>query len=98
MKRYLLSKKARLVIRALLIAVVMAAAAAQSLPAWAQSAELKRGNIVPRDPNSHATIDGTCMTNFLPRINVSRKFGKGGCVPTQPLISSSYICLINVGA
>ena len=35
MKRYLPSKKARVVIRDLLIAVVMVAGAAQSLPTWA---------------------------------------------------------------
>jgi hypothetical protein len=40
MKRYLPSKKARSVIRALLIALVLAAGPIQSPPAWAQSAEL----------------------------------------------------------
>ena len=40
MKRYLPSKKTRLVIRALLIAVVILAGPIQSPPVWAQSAEL----------------------------------------------------------
>ena len=40
MKRYLLSKKTRLVIRGLLIAVVILAGPIQSPPVWAQSAEL----------------------------------------------------------
>tara|TARA_Y100000588_G_scaffold284755_1_gene302368 strand:- start:285 stop:785 length:501 start_codon:yes stop_codon:yes gene_type:complete len=40
MERYLLSKKAKSVIRAALIAVVLVAGSTLSLPAWAQSAEL----------------------------------------------------------